>query len=83
MALSTFRYTVVQPADGSDFMVDLPVEEDDDEYGVWPTIVAGAVVAPVMCPDDEAGDRTTTQFRVDTLAPLPDGTVLAFIVARN
>jgi hypothetical protein len=76
------RATIVQPGDGSDFMVTFPVARLNDTYAVEATVASASVNAAINCPDTAAGDRTTTEFRVVTSAALPDGTTIDFIV-RN
>lgn len=75
-----FRRVIAQPADGSDFVVLLPVAMPDDEYSVFPTQAGVAAIVGIDCPDIAAGDRTTTQFRVVTTAPLANGDFVDFLV---
>lgn len=77
----TFRYTVSQPADGTDFMVTLPAAMPNDSYSVFPALAGVVSITGIDCPDILAGDRTTTQFRVVTAAALADGDFVDFFVS--
>lgn len=79
----TFRYTVAQPADGTDFMVTLPVAMANDSYSVFPALAGVVAITGIDCPDIVAGDRTTTQFRVVTAAALADGDFIDFFVSAR
>lgn len=78
-----FRYTVAQPADGTDFMVTLPVAMATDTYSVFPTLAGVVSIIGIDCPDILAGDRTTTQFRVVTAAAFADGDFIDFLVIER
>jgi hypothetical protein len=82
--LQVFTRTISQPADGTDFTVDIPIAMSDADYGVVCTQVAGAELLPPPAPINEGpGDRTAGTFRVVTSIPFPSGTVLQFFVARS
>lgn len=70
---------VATGAEGTDFMVTLSQEMDNDDYGlVWSP--AGVASVPVLdLPNLLAGDRTTTQFRVTLAAALTAGDQLTFV----
>jgi hypothetical protein len=78
--VQSVRRVIVQPADGSDFMVALPFAMPSDVYEVAPSMVNGVAAVIIQCPDSLAGDRTTTQFRVLTSAALANGDSIAFLV---
>lgn len=78
-----FRYTIVQPADGSDFMVALPVAMPNDLYSVFPALSGVTSIVGIDCPDILAGDRTTTAFRVETTGELSDGDFIDFMVVER
>lgn len=77
-----FQRTIAQPADGSDFVVLLPVAFPDDTYVVMHSLVDVVAQVLMSLPDALAGDRTPAQFRVITSAPLIGGDVIEFLV-RN
>lgn len=73
---TTQRY--VATGGESDFMVTLTVPRANDSYVVTPALAGVASIVGVDCPDTAAGDRTTTQFRVITSAPLTAGDQIDF-----
>lgn len=77
--LIIFQYVVQQPADGSDFFVDLPSTLSSDIYGVHPEVISGRDVL-FEVPDDDPADRTDSHFRVITTAPMDNGDVIEFTV---
>lgn len=77
-----FQRTIAQPADGSDFVVLLPVAFPDDTYVIMAALVDVVGHFTMSMPDVGAGDRTPLQFRVITSAAPIAGDVIEFIV-RN
>ena len=77
-----FQRTIVQPADGSDFVVLLPVAFPDDTYVIMESLVDVVGQVTMSMPDALPGDRTALQFRVITSAALINGDVIEFLV-RN
>jgi hypothetical protein len=67
-----FRYTATG-AEGTDFNITLPAARATDLYNVLMTSGSVAGIVPANFPDTLAGDRTTTQFRCITAAPLALG----------
>lgn len=78
-----FRRTIVQPADGTDFFVELPSPLSNDDYSPDGEPVEADEFVGLMFPNDAADDRTTDQFRVRTTGLLEDGAVLEFTVLRG
>lgn len=74
-----FVYTV-QPTDGDDFFVNLPVARTDANYTVTANVSKAAVVTTVSMPNDAPGDRTATRFRVYAQFPLTSGDQIEFNV---
>jgi hypothetical protein len=77
---SGLRRTIAQPADGSDFIVTLPVAYPDDTYIVTGSIEDSAIVTLLRFPNALAGDRTTTQFRCITGTALANGDTINIII---
>lgn len=78
-SINAFRRTISQPADGSDFFVTFPSAQANDDYTLLhPTLINSSVIVGFYLPDVVAGDRTTTQFRCVTTAPLPNGAIVEF-----
>jgi len=69
-----FRYSA-SGAEGSDFFITLPAARASDAYRIQMTQAGGATVIGYSLPDAVAGDRTTTQFRVQTTTSLVSGHV--------
>jgi hypothetical protein len=74
-----FRYTATG-AEGSDFMVTLPVAQGTDDYIIVASLSDAPAIYGMRFPNALAGDRTTTQFRVITTAALTAGDVIEFRV---
>lgn len=74
-----FRYTATG-AEGTDFNITLPAARASDLYNVLGTPAGVAGIVPFNFPDLIAGDRTTTQFRCITTAPLAAGDQLDLLV---
>lgn len=72
--------TISQPADGDDFVVTFSPPMPDSGYSVRPSIVQGAATTEWVFPG--GGNRTTSQFRAQTLAALDDGDVVEFTLVR-
>lgn len=79
VGLQAFRFTATG-AEGSDFMVNLPVARASDVYRVQGTKAGVALLFDIDCPDLLAADRTTTQFRVVTSGPVTAGDQIDFLV---
>lgn len=80
VTLYVVRHTISQPTNGSDFSVSLPVPIFTD-YAVTGTSVSGSNIPKIACPNETAGDRTSSEFRVVTSVALDDGDVLEFVIA--
>lgn len=81
-----FRRTIVQPADGTDFFVDLPDAEPDGHYSVFAEQISGASILPppLLCDETPGLDRTALHFRVITSDPgYANGDVLEFVIVRS
>ncbi len=78
----SFQRTIAQPADGSDFVVVMPVAMPDDTYVIMSSLVDVVGHFTMSMPDALAGDRTALQFRVITSADPANGDVIEFNV-RN
>lgn len=77
-----FRYTVTGAEPSlSDFMVTLPVARANDTYRVQGTLAGVVVIVGIDLPDLVAGDRTTTQFRFVSTAPMTAGDQIDFLVS--
>lgn len=79
MSAQVIRYTVSQPADGSDFEVDIVPPQPDTNYGLTAELVKGDRIAKVETPDDQFAVDT---FRVRTSAPLASGDVVEIILVH-
>lgn len=77
--LQAFTYACTG-AEGNDFMVPLPAARANDDYAVVATLSSVTATFALNCPDTLAGDRTTTQFRVITSAPVVAGDLIDFHV---
>jgi hypothetical protein len=79
LASTAFRRTVVQPADGSDFIVAIPATPFfNGNYVVVPALVtSGDGSVPIRCPIDGVA-RTANAFRVVTDVSLSNGAVIEF-----
>lgn len=77
--LQAFTYTCTG-AEGNDFMVPLPAARANDNYAVVATLSSVTATFALNCPDTLAGDRTTTEFRVITSAPVVAGDLIDFHV---
>lgn len=75
-----FQRTIAQPADGSDFVVLLPVAFPDDSYVIIASLVDVVAQFTMSMPDALPGDRTAAQFRVITSAAPVNGDVIEFLV---
>lgn len=73
------RRTIAQPADGSDFFVNLPYPLSGD-YSVSGVSVLGASIPVISCVNEGVGDRTGSRFRVVTSFALSTSDVLEFVV---
>jgi hypothetical protein len=80
-SFQTFERVIAQPADGSDFVVTLPVPMTTVDYGVWPGLAGASPIVGIDCPDVLVTDRTLTDFRVVTTAAMNDGEKIDFLVA--
>lgn len=79
--LQSFRYTVTgAEPDLSDFFVTLPVARADDIYRVQGTLAGVALIVGFDCPDVAAADRTTTEFRFVSTAPMTAADQIDFLV---
>lgn len=76
---SVFVYSVVQPANGTDFIVAIPagIQPPDGNYQVTPTIGTPNTFTGIST---DFVSQTSSQFRVTTDGELPDGTILLFTV---
>jgi hypothetical protein len=75
------RFTeVLTGAEGSDFLVTLPVAMATDTYLVWAQLQGVTAMYSIDLPDLIPGDRTTTQFRVITTADVAAGDEISFYV---
>lgn len=77
----TVQYTAIGGED--DFMVDITgTPPEADTYDVGLLGAEGAAVVPAVWdfPNADPGDRTVTQFRVLTNAPLQAGDVFNFVL---
>jgi len=72
------RYTAA--GGETDFMVTLTNPKLVDTYKITATCAGVSMIVGVDCPDLLAGDRTTTQFRVITSAPLTAGDQIDFVI---
>jgi len=77
--MQSFSFTATG-AEGSDFFVTLPTARANDNYGVHGSLGGAAVIFGMDFPDLVAGDRTTTQFRVQTTAAVTAGDRIDFLV---
>jgi hypothetical protein len=73
---------IAQPADGEDFMVNIPAAFSPFAlpYSVYATKVNVSVFTDLTLPDSLPTDRTATKFRVLTAAPLAAGDSIDFLV---
>lgn len=76
-----FLYTATG-AEGSDFMVTLPLVRANDTYFVFTALDGVTNIVGIDTPNILAGDRTTTQFRVITTANVTAGDRFAFQVVN-
>lgn len=74
-----FRYTATG-VEGTDFNITLPAARATDLYNVLGTPAGVSGIVPFNFPDLIAGDRTTTQFRCITTAPLALGDQIDLLV---
>lgn len=79
-AMQVVRRVIVQPADGSDFVVTGFPVMPSDQYSVFPALAGVAAIIDMDCPDTIAGDRTAAQFRVITSAAPANGDVIDFLL---
>ncbi len=79
VAQEVFRFTATG-AEGSDFMVNLPVARAVDTYKVFGQLAGVTLIFGMDCPDILVGDRTTTQFRVVTTGAVAAGDQIDFLV---
>ncbi len=80
-SISLFRYTVSQPDDGDDFMVDIPLAAQigSTDYGVSVTTASEVGLAVFGAP---IADRTDSTLRIIASAEPDDGTVLEIIICE-
>lgn len=79
--LQSFRYTVTgAEPDLADFMVPLPAARSTDVYRVTGDLAGATVIVGLDFPDLVAGDRTTTDFRLQATAALTAGDQIDFHV---
>jgi hypothetical protein len=79
--IRAFTRVIAQPADGSDFFVNIPAPPmPTDAYVVTGAQSGGAVIVGLEFPDTAPADRTTTQFRVITSAALSSGDTIDFVL---
>ena len=77
MLTQSFVYTC-SGGDGSNFLVTLPTARADDDYLVTASLGGVTNLFALDLPDIDAGDRTTTEFRVVTSAPVQVGDKIEF-----
>jgi hypothetical protein len=80
--VATQTYTVTgSEGDLSDFMINLTVPRATDAYRLIASLAGVAAIVGVDLPNILAGDRTTTQFRIVTSAPLTIGDKIDFFIS--
>ncbi len=79
----TYVITGAEDNAGVDFFVPIGATLASDEYDVGLFGIAGAASVPVAdFPDADAGDRTTTQFRVLLAAAMTVDDIVKFIIVE-
>jgi hypothetical protein len=81
--LISFRRTIDQPADSNDFFILLPSTLGDDTYRVTGSVENASGMFLLNFPNSAPTDRTTTQFRCVTSAPMDDGDTLNLFVGAE
>lgn len=79
-AVTAFRRTIAQPADGNSFTVSLPTAQANANYKVTATLADAGVFVTIAIP---LATRTVNDFVCQTSAPLNDGDSIDFEVVAG